>query len=168
MSLQTLAEPHREKMDSHQQFLQLYKSISDACKELVPLEKKVMGYEKKLKEGNISPFEAQLLKKDMGRVLELYDAIEKTSQSIRELRQLQPNDKENEVNAIIETKTYLCIEGMRTHSHMMGSKTSHERMEHTETMEGLSLAEKKITELVSEIGEDYETIKKDLLKHKLG
>jgi hypothetical protein len=164
---QALLEPHGEKMDSHQKFAQLYKSISDVCKELVPLETKVLKYGEKLKEGKISPFEAELLKADMNKVLGFYDKLEKASDDIRELRKLNPDDQQNEINAIIETKTYISIEGMRAHSRMMGSETSHERLKHAETMEGLSLAEDIIAGHISEMGVEFEKIKRELSARKL-
>ncbi|MEM3555907.1 MAG: hypothetical protein QXF56_04285 [Candidatus Micrarchaeia archaeon] len=163
MSVQTL-----EKEESYQKFIQHYKSIVDVCKELVPLEKKVLKYENKLNEGRISPFEVQLLKKDMDRVLELYDKLEKTSKEIRELRkQLPPEQKENEVKAIVDTKAYLYIEGMRTHSRMMGSRREEERVMHAEIMEGLNFAENIISNHHSEIQEEIEKIKKELSARKL-
>lgn len=167
MSYQTLAEPHKEEF--HKQFLHHYKSLVDTCKELVPLERKVLRYGEKLHEGSISPLEVQLLKKDMDRVLELYDKLEKTSGEIREMRKKLPADqREQEVNAIIDTKAYLYIEGMRTHSRMMGSRTESERKMHADIMEGLSLAESIISTHHSEIEDEVKKIKKELSERKLG
>lgn len=167
-SQHAVAGTYGEKLDSHQRFLQLYKSISDTCKELAPLEKKVLEYEEKLKQGKISPFEAQLLKKDMNQVLEMYDKLEKTSNDIRELRKQSPNESESEINAILDAKTYLYIEGMRAHSRMMGSETPHERLRHAEIIRGLNLAEEIISGHISEMGEEFEKIKKELSARKLG
>lgn len=157
-----------QKEDYHQKFVQQYKSIVDICKELVPLEKKVLKYESKLQEGRISPFEVQLLKKDMDRVLELYNKMEKVSNEIREMRkQLPPEQRETEVKAIADTKAYLYIEGMRTHSRMMGSRSESERVMHAETMEGLSLAENIISTHHMEIEEEIKKIKEELSARKL-
>ena len=166
MSSQTLAEPRKE-MDSHRLFLQSYQSIAETCKQLVPLEKRVLLCEEKLKEGKISPFEAQLLKKDMNDVLAMYDKLDKISNEIRGLRALPSYSKEDEVNAIIETKTYLLAESFKAHSHMMSSKTSYERVRHAHTAEGLSLAEELIAGHISEMGEEFEKIKKELSARKL-
>lgn len=168
MSPQTLLEPNQERLDSHRLFSELYRSIVDTYKELKPLENKVLDYEKKLKEGKISPFEAQLLKSDMERVLGMYDKLEKTSNDIRESRKLPSYSKESEVNAIMETKVYLLAEAFKAHSHMMSSETTYERMKHAHAMEGLSHAEDIISVHISEMGEEFEKIKKELAERKLG
>ncbi len=167
MSPQTLVEPNKQMSDSHSVFLQLYQSIVDTYKVLKPLENKVLEYEKRLKEGHITPFEAQLMKSDMDKVLGMYDKLEKTSNDIREMRKHPSYSKEGEVNAIIETKIYLLAEGFKAHSHMMSSKTAKERVEHADTAAGLSHAEDLISAHASEIGEEFEKIKKELSARKL-
>jgi hypothetical protein len=112
--LQASAELRGDRVDSHQKFLELYKSLADTCKMLIPLEEKVLSFNKKVTEGQISAFEAKLLKKDMDEVFALYGKVEKTSAEIVALRkQIHPNEAENdvnaenEVNAIIKTKAYI-------------------------------------------------------------
>jgi hypothetical protein len=160
MSPEALLE-HPEKM------LQLYQSIVNTYKELKPLENTVLEYEKRLKEGNITKFEAQLVKMDMDKVLEMYAKLEKTSNEIREARKLFSYSKEGEVNAIIETKIYLLAEGFKAHSHMMSSKTPQERIKYADAAEGLSHAEDIISAHAAEIGEEFEKIRKELSARKL-
>jgi len=111
-SSQALITPEQrspeQRLDSQQKFLELYTSLADNCKTLIPLEEKVLSFNKKFNEGKISAFEAKVLKKDMAEVLALYGKVEKTSAEIVALReQIPPNEAENEVNAIINTKAYI-------------------------------------------------------------
>lgn len=157
-----LLEQNAERMDSRQKFLELYKFITDTLKEIVPLEKRVFPvfdeYKKKLDEGKISKFDLHLnpelrdLKDNINELDALHEKLERTSNAIRELRsKLSPAERENEVNAIIESKTYLQIEQMRVHSRMMSSATPQERMKHADEMEGLYRADVTIEEFNTEM-----------------
>lgn len=164
---QKMAEPRKEIIDSYRMFLQGYQSIVDTYRELKPIENRVLEYEKRLKEGKITKFEAELLKSDMEKVLGMYEKLEKTSDEIRQARKLSFYSKENEVNAIVETKVYLLAEGFKAHSHMMSSKTPQERLKYAHAAEGLSYAEDIISMHAEEIGEEFEKIRKELSARKL-
>jgi hypothetical protein len=142
---QAFLESPEKVTDSQRKFLELYKSISDASKELGPLEKKVLGFEERLRAGKISRSEAELLKKDMGRVLELYEELDRTTKGIHELRkQLLPEAVQDEMKAIKQTLAEVYAEWTKEFMKKQGSRTDFERMGHEEKMEGLILAEQKL------------------------
>jgi predicted nucleic acid-binding Zn-ribbon protein len=142
---QALLDPSEKVTDHQRKFLELYKSISDASKELNPLEKKVLGFEEKLRAGRISRSEAELLKKDMGRVLELYEELDKATKSIHELRkQLPPEALQDEMKAIDSTIADVYSEWTKTFMKKQGSRTDWERSSYDGILGGLVFAEQKL------------------------
>ncbi|MCX6775925.1 MAG: hypothetical protein NT130_03705 [Candidatus Micrarchaeota archaeon] len=152
MSLSQTLVPPGERLDSQQKFLELYKSLADTCKKLIPLEEKVLSFQKKVTEGQISVLEAKLLKKDMDEVLALYGKVEKTSADIVALRkQIPPNEAENEVNAIIKTKAYIFKS--------LCKNPAEEK--------GLKFADRIIEEHHKEVLAKLDEMKRDISKHFL-
>ena len=152
-SPQALADLKGERLDSHQRFLELYSSIVDDYRKLVPLEETVLSFKKKVSEGKISNLEVNLLKKDMDEVLQMYDKLEKTSADIVALRkQIQeaehPRERENEVNAIIKTKAYIFESLCKNPS----------------AEKGLKLAEELIEEHHKEIQAEFDEIRRNISK----
>jgi len=148
-SPQALADLKGERLDSHQRFLELYSSIVDDYRKLVPLEETVLSFKKKVSEGKISNLEVNLLKKDMDEVLQMYDKLEKTSADIVALRkQIHPSERENEVNAIIKTKAYIFESLCKNPS----------------AEKGLKLAEELIEEHHKEIQAEFDEIRRNISK----
>jgi len=111
MPSQTLVSPEKrqpELVDSHQKFLDLYSSITETCKRLVPLEDKVLSSQNRVREGQISRLEAKVLIGDSEEVLKLYDQLEKISVDIAALRkQIRPSEIKSEEDAIAKTSAHI-------------------------------------------------------------
>ncbi|NYZ75759.1 hypothetical protein H0N98_00730 [Candidatus Micrarchaeota archaeon] len=162
---QALLEPPEKVTDSQKMFAELYKTMSSINQELGPLQKKVLGFEENLKAGRISRSEAELLKKDMGRVLVLYEELDKATKGIHELRkQLPPETVQDELKALNHSLADVYAEWTKTFMKKQGSRTDEERRGYDEKMEGLVFAEQKLLEFKEgrEAGKNP-----DLSKHRL-
>jgi len=149
---QALADLRGDRLDSSQKFLELYKSIVETCEKIAPLQETVLGFKKKVEERQVTPSEAKTLRKDMDEVLQLYEKLEKTSAEIISLRkQIHPNERENEVNVIIETKAYLFK--------ALCNNPAAEK--------GLKHAEEVIEERHKEIKAQFDEITRNISKHAL-
>jgi hypothetical protein len=156
MSPQTLFEPKKERLDSHQQFLESYTSIVRTYQELVPLEKRAEHYNEKLQQIKSKPhktamdeLEVRVIKNEVDRAFELHEKLERTLEEIRKLRTKDGSVELDVLNDKI--KPLIEAEKFKAQFHMDISQTEVERKAAANAIEAVERAAGRIKELRAEI-----------------
>lgn len=153
-----LVEPNKEISDSRQQFFNSYLSLLKVYQELVPLESRMPGYDKRLGELKAKPHrteedkqEVLIIGRQVNRAYELHDTLSKVSEDIRKQRLKDTTGVEllvleSEIKPLIEAEKF------KADFNMDKSQLEIERRVASHAMEAANRTESKINELRAEIG----------------
>lgn len=156
MSPQTLIEPKQEKLDSRRQFLESYTSIVIIYQELVPLDNRLEGHEKRLNELKFKPQrtkeetqEVLAIGGQVNRAHELRERLDRIPEEIRKLRgkdtAVEFSVLDNEIKALVEAEKF------KAEFNRDRSRLPIEHKIAADAVKAIELAESKINELRAEV-----------------